>query len=194
MEPVKGFLGRFLRRRLYEMEMQSGTVQNQMEKILRWLPTVVQHINSFLESHSSSDVTLGPNLFLECPLDVNESQKWFLDLWNENLSLYMVDAIKEGIQLYGKRGNAWTDPCLYIRETYPWSVTPSTVPKLRSISAQDVGLLDDSDVSNNNREDPLLNMLNQLKEAASWNEIQQDDSDCLSLDSNFTHDSSVENN
>lgn len=195
MEPVKGFLGRFLRRRLFEMELQSGTNQKQMEKILRWLPTVVQHINSFLESHSSSDVTLGPNLFLECPLDVNESQKWFLDLWNENLALYMVDAIKEGIQLYGKRGNAWIDPCLYIRETYPWSVTPSTVPNLRSISAQDVGLLDDADSSNNNREDPLLNMLNQLKEAASWNdEIQQDDSDCVSLDSNFTHDSSVENN
>ena len=177
------------------MESQSGTPQNQMEKILRWLPTVVQHINSFLESHSSSDVTIGPNQFLDCPLDVNESQKWFLDLWNENLALYMVDAIKEGIQLYGKRGSMnWVDPCLYIRETYPWSVTPSTVPNLRSIAAIDVGLLDDTDLSNNNREDPLLNMLNQLKEAASWNEIQQDDSDCVSLDSNFTHDSSVENN
>jgi neuron navigator 2 len=193
MEPVKGFLGRFLRRKLFEMELKTGSTQSQMEKILRWLPTVVQHINSFLESHSSSDVTIGPNLFLECPLDINESQKWFVDLWNGNLAPYMIDAIKEGIQLYGRRGNAWTDPCLYIRETYPWQVTPSTVPQLRTITAQDVGL-EESEATSSNKEDPLLNMLNQLKEAASWNEIQQEDSDCVSLDSNFTHDSSVENN
>lgn len=194
MEPVKGFLGRFLRRRLYELELQLGSSQVQLEKIMRWLPTLVQHINSFLETHSSSDVTIGPQLFLECPLDVNESQKWFLDLWNNNLAPYMVDAIKEGVQLYGRRGNSWTDPCLYIRETYPWPITPSTVPNLKTITAQDVGL-EESELSCN-KEDPLLNMLNQLKEAASWNEIQQaqDDSDCVSLDSNFTHDSSVADN
>lgn len=193
MEPVKNFLARFLRRRLYDMELQSGTTQVQMEKIYRWLPTLVQHINSFLETHSSSDVTIGPQQFLECPLDVAESQTWFLDLWNNTLAPYMIDAIKEGVQLYGKRGNAWTDPCLYIRETYPWPITPSTVPKLKTISAQDVGL-EESDLLGN-KEDPLLNMLNQLKEAASWNEIQQqDDSDCVSLDSNFTHDSSVADN
>jgi neuron navigator 2 len=96
--------------------------------------------------------------------------------------------------LYGNRGNAWTDPCLYIRETYPWPITPSTVPNLKTISAHDVGLVEDAEL-NGNKEDPLLNMLNQLKEAASWNEIQaQDDSDCVSLDSNFTHDSSVAEN
>ncbi|XP_070506667.1 protein sickie-like isoform X5 [Chironomus tepperi] len=192
MEPVKGFLGRFLRRRLYDIELLNGSPQVQMEKIFRWLPTLVQHINSFLETHSSSDVTIGPQLFLECPIDVNDSQKWFLDLWNNTLAPYMINAIKEGVQLYGRRGNAWTDPCLYIRETYPWPITPSTVPKLKTITAQDVGL-EEAELLGN-KEDPLLNMLNQLKEAASWNEIQQDDSDCVSLDSNFTHDSSVAEN
>lgn len=188
MEPVKGFLGRFLRRRLFDVELQDGTSQVHMEKIFRWLPTVLHHINSFLETHSSSDVTIGPQLFLECPLDVNESQKWFSDLWNEHLASYLVEAIKEGVQLYGRRGNVWVDPCQYVRETYPWTVTPTTVPQLRTIIAEDVGLEAES---SNNKEDPLLNMLNQLKEAASWNEGQQDDSDCVSLESNFTHDSSI---
>lgn len=189
MEPVKGFLGRFLRRRLFDIELLDGSSQVQMEKIFRWLPTVLHHINSFLETHSSSDVTIGPQLFLECPLDVNESQRWFVDLWNDHLAPYLVEAIKEGVQLYGRRGNAWIDPCQYVRETYPWPVTPTTVPKLRTIIADDVGL--EAEASGN-KEDPLLNMLNQLKEAASWNEgNQEDDSDCVSLDSNFTHDSSV---
>ncbi|CRK90965.1 CLUMA_CG004653, isoform A [Clunio marinus] len=188
MEPVKGFLGRYLRRRLYDIELLNGSTQVQMEKIFRWLPTVFHHINSFLETHSSSDVTIGPQLFLECPIDVNESQKWFVELWNNNLAPYLVEAIKEGVQLYGRRGNGWIDPCQYVRETYPWPVTPTTVPKLRTITAEDVGL--EAELSGN-KEDPLLNMLNQLKEAASWNEGQQDDSDCVSLDSNFTHDSSL---
>jgi len=187
MEPVKGFLGRYLRRRLFDVEL-NGPTQVQMEKIFRWLPTVLHHINSFLETHSSCDVTIGPQLFLECPLDINESQRWFGDLWNNHLASYLVDAIKEGVQLYGRRGNAWIDPCQYVRETYPWPITPTTVPKLRTIIAEDVGL--EAELGSN-KEDPLLNMLNQLKEAASWNEGQQDDSDCVSLDSNFTHDSSI---
>ena len=126
-------------------------------------------------------------LFLECPIDVCESQRWFLNLWNDYLAPYLVDAIKEGVQLYGRRGNAWIDPCQYVRETYPYMVTPTTVPTLRTITAEDVGL--EAEASSV-KEDPLLNMLNQLKEAASWNESQQD-SDCISLDSNFTHDSSI---
>jgi neuron navigator 2 len=189
MEPVRGFLGRFLRRRLYDAELQNGMPLAQMEKVFRWLPTVLHHINSFLETHSSSDVTIGPQMFLDCPVDINDSQRWFVDLWNDHLALYLVDAIKEGVQLYGRRGNAWVDPCQYVRETYPWPVTPTTVPKLRTITADDVGLEAET---TGVKEDPLLNMLNQLKEAASWTQQNEhEDSDCVSLDSNFTHDSSI---
>lgn len=188
MEPVKGFLGRFLRRRLFDYELQTNMLHSQTEKVYRWLPSVLHHINSFLETHSSSDVTIGPKLFLDCPIDSNDSQNWFLEIWNENLAPYLIDAIKEGVQLYGRRGNSWIDPCQFVRETYPWPVTPTSVPKLKNISADDVGLEAES---TGNKEDPLLNMLNQLKEAASWNEGHQDDSDCVSLDSNFTHDSSI---
>lgn len=74
MEPVKGFLGRYLRRRIFELELNTGKKQPQLEKVLSWLPQVWQHINSFLEQHSSSDVTIGPRLFLSCPLDLNDSQ------------------------------------------------------------------------------------------------------------------------
>ena len=122
MEPVKGFLGRYLKRRLHQLELQTHSPQIQMEKVFKWLPTVWQHINSFLETHSSSDVTIGPQLFLSCPLDVNESQSWFADLWNYHLIPYLVETIREGVQLYGKRGATWQDPCSFIRETYPWKI------------------------------------------------------------------------
>lgn len=187
MEPVKGFLGRFLRRRLFHYELHTGAPQVQMEKVFKWLPSVWLHTNTFLENHSSSDVTIGPQLFLQCPLDVDESQKWFVDLWNHQLAPYLVDAIKEGVQLYGRRGNSWTDPCLYVRETYPWKITPTTVPTLRQITADDVGL--EPGASGNMDSDPLLNMLQMLQQAAASENPEQDNSDCASLDSNFTHES-----
>jgi neuron navigator 2 len=56
---VKGFLGRFLRRKLMETEI-SGWVRNtELVKIIDWIPKVWHHLNRFLEAHSSSDVTIG---------------------------------------------------------------------------------------------------------------------------------------
>lgn len=140
MEPVKGFLGRFLRRRLFQLELQTQHPQPELAAVLAWLPTVWQHINRFLEAHSSSDVTIGPRLFLGCPLDLKESQVWFTDIWNYHLSPYLIEAVREGVQLYGRRGGAWNDPSAFIRNSYPWPYGPDSVPPLRQINAEDVGL------------------------------------------------------
>ena len=59
VEPVRGFLGRFLQRRLVEEEVSCNMKNPEMEKIVDWLPRVWQHLNKFLEAHCSSDVTIG---------------------------------------------------------------------------------------------------------------------------------------
>lgn len=63
MEPVKGFLGRYLRRKLLEHELRecAGTRNAEMAAVVEWLPRVWQYLNKFLETHSSSDVTIGNN-------------------------------------------------------------------------------------------------------------------------------------
>ncbi|XP_061390895.1 protein sickie [Musca vetustissima] len=190
MEPVKGFLGRFLRRRLFQLELQTQHPQPELAAVLAWLPTVWQHINRFLEAHSSSDVTIGPRLFLGCPLDLKESQVWFTDIWNYHLSPYLIEAVREGVQLYGRRGGAWNDPSAFIRNSYPWPYGPDSVPPLRQINAEDVGLEGVAAGSCDNQ-DPLLNMLMRLQEAANYSENQDQESDCASLDSNITPDSSA---
>ncbi|XP_073822568.1 sickie isoform X6 [Musca autumnalis] len=190
MEPVKGFLGRFLRRRLFQLELQTQHPQPELATVLAWLPTVWQHINRFLEAHSSSDVTIGPRLFLGCPLDLKESQVWFTDIWNYHLSPYLIEAVREGVQLYGRRGGAWNDPSAFIRNSYPWPYGPDSVPPLRQINAEDVGL-EGVAASSNDNQDPLLNMLMRLQEAANYSENQDQESDCASLDSNITPDSSA---
>ncbi|XP_034134732.1 protein sickie isoform X6 [Drosophila guanche] len=190
MEPVKGFLGRFLRRRLFQLELQTQHPQPELASVLAWLPSVWQHINRFLEVHSSSDVTIGPRLFLSCPLDLKDSQVWFTDIWNYHLSPYLVEAVREGVQLYGRRGGAWNDPSAFIRNSYPWPYGPDSVPPLRQINAEDVGL-EGVALTNGENQDPLLNMLMRLQEAANYSEAQDQESDCASLDSNVTPDSSA---
>ncbi|XP_055363464.1 neuron navigator 2 isoform X4 [Betta splendens] len=187
MEPVKGFLGRFLRRKLLETEIGSRTRSTELVKIVEWIPRVWHHLNRFLETHSSSDVTIGPRLFLLCPMDVEGSRVWFTDLWNYSIIPYMLEAVREGLQLYGRRA-AWEDPAAWVIDTYPWSATPtaSDWPPLLQLRPEDVGFdgysvpregvrkdppQSDSDA------DPLMNMLMRLKEAATSSSPQSYDSD-----------------
>ncbi|XP_053180510.1 neuron navigator 2 isoform X1 [Scomber japonicus] len=186
MEPVKGFLGRYLRRKLIETEIGSRTRNVELVKIIDWIPRVWHHLNRFLETHSSSDVTIGPRLFLSCPMDVEGSRVWFTDLWNYSIIPYMLEAVREGLQLYGRRA-AWEDPAAWVIDAYPWSAssTPADWPPLLQLRPEDVGFdgysaprevrkeppQSDSDA------DPLMNMLMRLKEAATSSSPQSYDSD-----------------
>ncbi len=63
MEPVKGFLSRYLRRKLIETEVKMAAnnmvPSSELIKIIDWIPKLWNHLNRFLEIHSSSDVTIG---------------------------------------------------------------------------------------------------------------------------------------
>lgn len=61
-EPVKGFLGRYLRRKLIETEIEKNMRNNDLIKTIDWIPKTWHHLNTFLETHSSSDVTIGKSL------------------------------------------------------------------------------------------------------------------------------------
>ncbi|XP_069327295.1 neuron navigator 2 isoform X1 [Eulemur rufifrons] len=195
-EPVKGFLGRFLRRKLMETEI-SGRVRNvELVKIIDWIPKVWHHLNRFLEAHSSSDVTIGPRLFLSCPIDVDGSRVWFTDLWNYSIIPYLLEAVREGLQLYGRR-TPWEDPAKWVMDTYPWAASPQQHewPPLLQLRPEDVGFdgysvpregstskqVPPSDAEG----DPLMNMLMRLQEAANYSSPQSYDSDS---NSNSHHD------
>jgi len=42
---------------------------------------------------------LGPRLFLSCPTEPGSVQVWFTDLWNYSIVPYLLEAIKEGVQV-----------------------------------------------------------------------------------------------
>ncbi|XP_039694838.1 neuron navigator 3 isoform X3 [Pteropus medius] len=190
-EPVKGFLGRYLRRKLIEIEIERNIRNNDLVKIIDWIPKTWHHLNSFLETHSSSDVTIGPRLFLPCPMDVEGSRVWFMDLWNYSLVPYILEAVREGLQMYGKRA-PWEDPSKWVLDTYPWSSAslPQEGPALLQLRPEDVGYegcistkeattskhIPQTDVEG----DPLMNMLMKLQEAANYSGTQSCDSDSTS--------------
>lgn len=97
-------------------------------------------------------------------------------MWNYSLAPYLREAAREGLQLYGRRA-AWTDPCQFVLETYPW---PGAAPQgLTPISAKDVGLDGGGAATHaENEGDPLLNMLMRLQEAANYSSPHSNDSDC----------------
>ncbi|XP_052708110.1 neuron navigator 2-like isoform X6 [Crassostrea angulata] len=193
MEPVKGFLGRYLRRKLVEAEVRTGIRNNDLNKIIDWVPKVWLHLNKFLETHSSSDVTIGPRLFLSCPMEISGSKVWFTDLWNYSIVPYLLEAVREGLQVYGKRA-PWEDPTDWVLESYPWATAKDEDPSLLKIRPEDVGydtqgvistssgvaLKSKSSDSTNHMEpstDPLYNMIKRLQEAANYSSSQsgQDD-------------------
>ncbi|CAL1533638.1 unnamed protein product [Lymnaea stagnalis] len=184
---VKGFLGRFLRRKLVEAEIRTGLRNNDLNRVVDWIPKVWAHLNKALESHSSADVTIGPRLFMSCPMDIGGSQVWFTDLWNYTL----VETVREGLQVYGCR-SAWEDPTDWVLETYPWPNRGSG-NSLMHIRADDLGYEQQtpmsptlggktkSPITDSKDSDPLVNMLMRLQEAAgtynSSNPHSNNDSD-----------------
>nr|KAF6374698.1 neuron navigator 3 [Pipistrellus kuhlii] len=190
-EPVKGFLGRYLRRKLIELEIERNIRNNDLVKIIDWIPKTWHHLNSFLETHSSSDVTIGPRLFLSCPMDVEGSRVWFMDLWNYSLVPYILEAVREGLQMYGKRA-PWEDPSKWVLDTYPWNSAslPQEGPALLQLRPEDVGYegcistkeaTTSKHIPQTDTEgDPLMNMLMKLQEAANYSSTQSCDSDSTS--------------
>lgn len=194
-EPVKGFLGRFLRRQLIQTEIDKNVRSSELSKVIDWLPKVWQHVNSFLEAHSSSDITIGPRLLLSCPMTLEASRVWFTDLWNYSLVPYLLEAVREGLQLYGRRA-AWEDPSKWANDTFPWSSAPRSHDSqslLLQVRPEDVGYdsfggsKDGSSPSSSSKPvsqsdtegDPLMSMLLRLQEAANYS-TQSCDSDSAS--------------
>ena len=71
IEPVRSFLGRYLRRQLATATAKSpadvprhGSALMALEKVVEWLPKVWQRINRFLESQTSFDVTIGTKNYI----------------------------------------------------------------------------------------------------------------------------------
>ncbi|XGW09978.1 hypothetical protein V3C99_011895 [Haemonchus contortus] len=137
MDGVKGFMARFLRRRIIEAEFRlSRQTQPELVRVIQFLPVVLQAVNTFIEKANSLDVTIGPRIFLQCPLGVEESRAWFVRLWNQNIVPYMVKVAREGVKVLGRCGS-FEDPTDIVCEHWPWLEGPSGEECLNRLSIKE---------------------------------------------------------
>ncbi|VDL81616.1 unnamed protein product [Nippostrongylus brasiliensis] len=93
-------------------------------------------VNAFIEKANSLDVTIGPRIFLQCPLGVEESRAWFVRLWNQNIVPYMVKVAREGVKVLGRCGS-FEDPTDIVCEHWPWLDGPSGEECLNRLSIKE---------------------------------------------------------
>ncbi|KAG7253028.1 hypothetical protein CRUP_015467, partial [Coryphaenoides rupestris] len=85
VEPANGFLVRYLHRKLMEAEDERSLTDEDLLRVLDWVPKLWYHLHAFLEKHSTSDFLIGPCFFLSCPVTVDDFRSWFIDLWNHSI-------------------------------------------------------------------------------------------------------------
>nr|XP_046166554.1 neuron navigator 1-like isoform X6 [Oncorhynchus gorbuscha] len=181
VEPANGFLVRYLHRKLMEAEDERSLANEDLLRVLDWVPKLWYHLHTFLEKHSTSDFLIGPCFFLSCPVTVEEFRSWFIDLWNLSIIPYLQEGAKDGIKVHGQKA-VWEDPVEWVRGTLPWPSAQQDQAKLfhlppPSMTSGGPGQLSEASARPLNKEtppssmdtlDPLMAMLLKLQEAANY--------------------------
>uniref|UniRef100_A0AAY4EGY8 Neuron navigator 1 n=1 Tax=Denticeps clupeoides TaxID=299321 RepID=A0AAY4EGY8_9TELE len=129
VEPANGFLVRYLHRKLIEAEDHRSLTNEDLLRVLDWVPKLWYHLHAFLEKHSTSDFLIGPCFFLSCPVTVEDFRAWFIDLWNHSIIPYLQEGAKDGIKVHGQKA-VWEDPVEWVRGTLPWPSAQQDQAKL----------------------------------------------------------------
>ncbi|XP_037831343.1 neuron navigator 1 isoform X4 [Kryptolebias marmoratus] len=191
VEPANGFLVRYLHRKLMESEDEKNLTNEDLIRVLDWVPKLWYHLHTFLEKHSTSDFLIGPCFFLSCPVTVDEFRSWFIDLWNHSIIPYLQEGAKDGIKVHGQKA-VWEDPVEWVRGTLPWPSAQQDQAKLFHLPPPSISSSSPCQASEEKphketppssmESDPLMAMLLKLQEAANYIE-SPDKEDCLNFES-----------
>lgn len=183
MEPLKGFLSRCLRRRFVEAQINS-LLKNKLFrssdifKVIDWIPKVWNFLNRFLEQLTSSafDPIIGryivkhtcrlciltlnlitdPNIFMGCPLDLEESRVWFIEMWNFSVAPYLLESIAKNLHVLNRNSPEFHDPVYWISETFPWPDAKRWTSHLTRIDSCSLNLPNYSETKNEQNDNPLV--------------------------------------
>ncbi|XP_076839892.1 neuron navigator 1-like isoform X2 [Brachyhypopomus gauderio] len=185
VEPINGFLLRYLHRKLIEAEREILICEGQMMKVLDWVSKLWYHLHTFLEKYGTADFLIGPCFFLSCPVTIEEFRSWFIDLWNQSIIPYLQEGAKDGMKVHGKK-DAWEDPVEWVRDTLPWPSAQQDQVKLSHLPPPTAGPNTMFSQPSNDRStkdtqfppmesDPLMTMLLKLQDYANYTESPESD-------------------
>ena len=86
---------------IFDISLHSSDVDPVTDRLVNWLPFLLEHLNYFINRFHSSVVDLGPRVFMSCPLQLpaNEIESWFINLWNHFVIPYLMGAVLAGIEV-----------------------------------------------------------------------------------------------
>ncbi|XP_034388701.1 neuron navigator 1 [Cyclopterus lumpus] len=188
VEPANGFLVRYLHRKLMESEDEKNLTNEDLIRVLDWVPKLWYQLHAFLEKHSTSDFLIGPCFFLSCPVTVEEFRSWFIDLWNHSIIPYLQEGAKDGIKVHGQKA-VWEDPVEWVRGTLPWPSAQQDQAKLFHLPPPSIGPSSPGQPCEERphketppssmESDPLMAMLLKLQEAANYIESPEKEDQSL---------------
>ena len=122
-EPLRGYLGRTIRRKIAIAEEQFGLALPRSYHSAEWLTQLWLYVNTLLNSHLCNDAIMGPQVFCNCPVDQAEAQVWFTHTWNTRVIPLLQEMIKNS------QGTvSWVDPVEWILSSYPWNISAAIGP------------------------------------------------------------------
>ena len=86
VELLQGLLGRYLRRKMLNIEVSSKLANLEMPEAIQWLLRIYCNLYIFVKTTSNTASFLSPSVFMACPVDSTAHlREWFIDLWNSSL-------------------------------------------------------------------------------------------------------------
>jgi len=160
VELLQGFLGRFIRRKMLNLEVSSKLANFDMPDAIQWLLRVYCNVYIFVKTVSAASAFFPPTMFLPCPVDCTASLRaWFIDLWNSNL----VNLLRQVVQQAAVEERPdFEDPVRFVIRTWPWPDQPEGLPQaLLKVKTESARRREDPEDGG----DPLMAMLLCLQEA-----------------------------
>jgi len=170
VELIQGFLGRFLRRKMLELEVSTSLANLDMPEAIQWILRIYCNVYIFVKTTSKVRSCISPQMFLPCPVDSTQKlRSWFVDLWNSSLVLYLRQTVlqrgEDDLQEY-------EDPVRFVIRTWPWADQAGGLPqallKVKTDNRCPVPNDAASGGTDRKEDDPLLSMLMCLQEAALY--------------------------
>ncbi|CDW54450.1 neuron navigator 2 [Trichuris trichiura] len=132
-EASRDRLFKVLRRRLIDGEVRrQGKLPSELAKVFDWLPKIWSYLYKYFEAFAPGGMPLSPDLFVDCPLDKQESRQWFVDLWNKVILPELAKTVPKACERQA-RCQDWPEPSSFIVDSWPWTDGPNAVELLRTL-------------------------------------------------------------
>ncbi|KAG5443909.1 Neuron navigator 1 [Clonorchis sinensis] len=134
LDTTTNFLGCYLRRKLAQTRLFEETTPNTctaasshedqaLTHLVNWIPKVWNHLNRLFTTpqQKQRSTLFGLRVFLTCPMDLQSSQNWFTDLWNNLFIPFLFRTRSTDQMLCTSTTSTLSASFDWIMATWPWS-------------------------------------------------------------------------